>query len=153
MKLASSILVSSLFVMSSTGCASGPKYDLVADRIPAVPAHAGRIYFFRPSAMVGGMITADVHLNGEVVGSSKSGGFFFVDRAPGDYEVRTATEAENVLTFHLDENQTRYVQTMVTMGLLIGHIYPELVDADVGDKGVRASCYTGPELPAAAPKP
>jgi hypothetical protein len=42
--------------------------------------------------------------------------------------VSTTTELKKSLTFHLDPGQTRYVRLDVSMGLMVGHIYPELVD-------------------------
>jgi hypothetical protein len=143
-----------LLVPISAGCtASGPKYAAIADRIPPVPENSGRIYFFRSSSFVGSGIHPDVRLNDVVVGESIPGGFFFVDRAPGDYVVATSTEAEHKLMFHLDAQQTRYVETLMQMGLFVGQVHPELVDTSVGELNIRESTYTGPELAAPTPRP
>jgi hypothetical protein len=55
-----------------------------------------------------------------------------VDRPPGDYEVTTTTELKKSLTFHLEAGQVRYVKLGLSMGLLAGHVYPELMDESVG---------------------
>ena len=58
------------------GCASGPTYSEVSSKILPIPAAEGRIYFFRSSSMLGAAVQPDVRLDGEVVGTSKPGGFF-----------------------------------------------------------------------------
>ena len=91
------------------GCASGPGYKDVKTSFTAVPSGSGRIFFYRASAL-GAAIQPDVKLNGEKVGTAVPDGFYYVDRASGDYEVTTTTELKKTLTFHLDAGQTRYVR-------------------------------------------
>jgi len=113
------------------GCASGPAYKDVSGSFAAVPAQSGRIFFYRVATM-GAAVQPEVKLNGQAVGKAVPKGFFFVDRAPGDYEVNTTTELKKALTFHLDAGQTRYVRLGISMGLMAGHVYPELVEDSVG---------------------
>lgn len=114
------------------GCASGPSYKQAADSFPKLPADQGRIYIYRPSS-AGFAVQPDVKLNGETIGSSTPDGFFFVDRPAGDYEVSTTTEMKKSLTFHLDAGQTRYVRLKISLGVFVGHVYPELVDNSEGE--------------------
>jgi hypothetical protein len=72
-----------------------------------------------------------------------AGGFFYVDRPAGSYEVVTSTEVERKLSFTLDKGQTRYVRLEVSMGFFVGHVYPELVEPDVGAKEIQETSYTG----------
>lgn len=109
------------------GCATGAKYTEVVSTIPTLPPSQGRIYFYRPSAL-GAAVQPDIKLNGQKVGTAKPRGFYFVDRAPGDYEVTAATETEKKLTFTLEPRQERYVRLKIQMGILVGRIVPELVD-------------------------
>ena len=68
--------------LALTGCAAtGTKYSDMAASIPAAKSSEGRIYFFRSSSFVGAAIQPDIKLNGQVVGTSKPGGFFYVDPA------------------------------------------------------------------------
>ena len=120
-----------LSLLALSACASGPAYKDVSASFAAVPATQGRIFFYR-TATVGAAIQPAVYLNGEKVGSAVPGGFFYVDRPPGDYEVTTTTELKKSLTFHLDAGQVRYVKLGISMGLLAGHVYPELMDESVG---------------------
>lgn len=108
------------------GCASGVKYSDMASTIPTIKQDQGRVYFFRSSSMMVVAVQPDVKLNNEVVGQSKPGGFFYVDRPAGKYVVSTATETEKTLSFALDAGETKYVRTSVSLGLLVGHIVPEL---------------------------
>ena len=52
--------------------------------------------------MFGSGIQSTVRLNGETVGEFKPGGFVFLVREPGDYEVDLSTKVERKLTFQLD---------------------------------------------------
>lgn len=118
------------------GCASsGPKFAEIKETLPALDTDKGRIYFYRDASIVGSAVQPEIRLNGEAVGVSQPGGFFFVDRLPGNFEVSTTTEVENKIQFSLTAGQTRYVRTHVSMGILIGRAYPVLIDADqaIGD--------------------
>ena len=140
MKIAALVLIAAAL----TGCAaSGPKYQSMASTLPAVGADQGRIYFYRNAAMMGGAVTADIHLDGKVVGESKQGGFFYVDAKPGSHEARTSTEAENKLSFVLDKGETKYVRTKIQMGLLVGRVVPELVNEAEAKKELGELSYTG----------
>ena len=116
-----------LLVLFLSGCATGPKYTEVVSTIPSLASSQGRIYFYRPSAL-GAAVQPDINLNGQKVGTAKPHGFYFVDRAPGNYEVTATTETEKKLTFTLEPRQERYVRLKIQMGLFVGRIVPELVD-------------------------
>ena len=122
------------------GCASGPKYAEVAKSIPELASDNGRIYVYRNS-MFGGAIQPDVKLNGEVIGSSAPKGFYFVDRSPGNYKMMTSTEVDRTLSFVLEKEQTRFVRLNCSMGFFVGHVYPELVDDEVGKKEINDCSY------------
>lgn len=125
------------------GCASGPKHKDMASTIPAISAEQGRIYFFRSSSMVGAAIQPKIKLNGEEVGSSVPGGFFYVDSKAGNQEVSTSTEAENKLTFVLATGETKYVQTKISFGVMVGRVAPVLVSAEAANAELPDLGYTG----------
>lgn len=128
-------------------CASGPKMAEIQSSIPTVKAGEGRVYFYRSGSMLGAALQPKVMVNGKALGESKPGGFFFVDLAPGPVEVATSTEVEKKLTFTLEAGQTRYVRTSVGFGLMVGRVYPELVDNTEGAKAIAETSYTGAPLP------
>jgi hypothetical protein len=137
---ACNIVAVTLFI---SACATGPKYHTMKESIPALAPGKGRIYFYRSNSFVGAGVQPSIKLNNQVVGKSKPGGFFFVDRSPGDIEISTATEVEKKLTFKLEDKQTRYVKTYISIGLLLGRVYPELVDNETGEKEIAESSYIG----------
>jgi hypothetical protein len=121
-----------------SGCATGASFAETKASIPPLAADKGRIFFYRPSAL-GAAIQPAVKLDGNEVGTAKSHGFFFVDVAPGSHVASTTTEVKRDLSLTLAANQTRYVRLAMSMGFLVGHIYPELVDNAVGEKEI-AEC-------------
>jgi hypothetical protein len=64
-----------------------------------------------------------------------------VDRAPGNYEVATATETEKKVTLTLDAKETKYVRTRVGMGILVGRVIGELVSPDEAQKEMVDLAY------------
>jgi hypothetical protein len=130
-------------------CASGPKYNEVKSAIPTIPAEQGRIYVYRSGIMFGAGIQPSVMLNSEKVGDSKPGGFFFLDRAPGNYELLLSSEVDKKVSFTLEKGQTQYVKMTVGMGVIVYRVYPELVDATQGQTDMQDLSYTGAPLPAA----
>ena len=134
-----------LVLALGVGCASGPKYAEIEGQIPPVPSDKGRIFVYRAGSMFGAAIQPAVFLNDEKVGSSIPGGFFFLDRSPGNFEVKCATETDHRVTFTLAARETLYVQTTMAMGFFVGHAIPKLVDPQDGKAGVRKCSYTGTE--------
>ena len=83
---------------------------------------------------------------GRRVGTAKPGGFYFVDRAPGNYEVTAATETEKKLTFVLEPGQVRYVRLKMQMGILVGRVVPELVDKPEAERELKELSYIAQPL-------
>ena len=87
-----------------------------------------------------------VALNGEQVGTPVPDGFFFVDRPAGEYVVSTSTEVESKMPFELARQEQKYVRFEVTMGVLVGHVTPVLVDGSHALAEMRDMHYVGVEL-------
>jgi hypothetical protein len=150
------VVCAGILAVSATGCASGAKYADLKGSIPALNAEKGRIYFYRISAL-GAAIQPEVRLNTELVGKAVPGGFWYVDRVPGEYSVVTSTEVSRKLSFTLAAGQTRYVRLNISFGFFMGHVYGELVEEAVALKDLE-SCKGAFELsgtapPVAAPSP
>lgn len=127
------------------GCAaSGPKPSEIRGSLPTLAADQGRIYFYRTPFTFGGAVTAEIRLNGQPVGRSQRGSFFYVDRPAGNYEVSTSTEVERKLTFALAPGETKYVRTYVSFGVLVGRVVPELMNAAEAEADMADLAYTGP---------
>ena len=125
------------------GCASsGPKFSELAPTIQQVNPDTGRIYFYR-TAMLGAAVQPGVELDGEVIGNAVPKGFFYVDKSPGNYEIMTSTEVKRKLSLTLDQGQERYVRLNISMGFFVGHVYPELIESEIGQKEIQDLRYTG----------
>lgn len=125
------------------GCATtGPKFAEYAPSISHLSPDTGRIYLYRTSVL-GFAIQPEVKLNGEVIGKAVPKGFFYVDKKTGNYEIMTSTEVKRKLSLTLDEGQTRYVRLNISMGFFVGHVYPELVESQVGEKEIQNCRYIG----------
>jgi hypothetical protein len=134
-------LIRLLFILSAfvliSGCAStGPKYSELAPTISKIPPDTGRLYIYR-TTVLGAAVQPEIKLNGEVIGKAVPRGFVYVDKAPGTYEIITSTEVDRKLSLTLDKGQVRYVRLDISMGFFVGHVYPELVDSDVGEKEIQ----------------
>ena len=125
-----------------SGCATGPKFGEYVPKIGKVPAGSGRIYLYR-TTVLGVAVTPEIKVNGEVIGRAIAGGFVYVDRPPGNYEIMTSTEVDRKLSLTLVEGQTRYVRLNISIGFFVGHVYPELVEAQIGREEIRDTSYTG----------
>ena len=142
----SKLVVVAVVASILAGCAtSGQKFSDAAAAAPAaakLDPNNGRIYFYR-TMLLGAAVQPVVTVNGEVVGRATPNGYFYVDRKPGAYEIVTATEVDRELTLTLDKGQTRYVKLNLSMGFIVGHVYPELMDTDVARKEIADTRYTG----------
>jgi len=132
----------SLIALVAACATGGPKYKEMSQSLTTPQPGTERIWFYRTSAL-GAAVQPAVKLNGEVVGSAVPGGFFYVDRAPGDYTVTTATELEKKLTFTLEQGQPRYVRLDISMGFFVGHVYAVLVDEARAKKEMDSTTYIG----------
>ena len=130
-------------VTLAAGCATGIKHDQMASSIPSLKAGQGRIYFFRSSSMVGAAIQPDIRLNGQVVGASKPGGFFYVDRPAGSYVASSSTETEKSLSFTLAPGETKYVRSSVGFGIVAGRVLLEPETPEKAKAELGALSYTG----------
>lgn len=140
LKFAGAALIGTLLA----GCAAtGMKYDQASAGMPSLKPGEGRVYFFRSSSMMGAAIQPEIRLNGQVVGVSKPGGFFYVDRPAGNYAASTATEVEKVANFVLQGGETKYLRTSVSMGIMVGRVAVELETPEKAKAELPSLSYTG----------
>jgi len=105
------------------GCAAtGPKGTEMASTLNATAPGYGRIVFFRSAGFAGGAVQPDIKLDGQVVGQSKPGGFFYAEAGPGKRVIEAATETASRLEITVMPGQTYYVRSAISMGLMVGRI-------------------------------
>ncbi|MEO8388081.1 lipoprotein [Polaromonas sp.] len=127
-----------------TGCGTkGPRYAEVEANFPTLRPGYGRLVVYR-SGGLGAAVQPDIKLNGELVGKSQSQSFFFADRIAGNYTVSARTEVETTLDVDLVDGGTTYVQTSITVGLLVGQSRLTLRDESTALEHLPRLAYTGP---------
>jgi hypothetical protein len=130
-------------VLLATGCATGPKFAELDAKTPTLKANQGRVYFYRSSSMVGAAVQPDIRLNGAVVGTSKPGGYFYVDRPAGSYVASTSTETEKTASFTLDAGETKYLKTAPSFGVLVGRVVVTIESPTSAKTELASLSYTG----------
>jgi len=129
-----------------SGCASGPSFQDVQQAMPPLRAGEGRIFFLRSASMMGAAIQPELRIDEEVVGRSRPGGFFFVDRKPGSFVASATTEVETTLSFRLAAGETKYLRTSIDFGLFAGHVVLREEYPDGARAELASLAYTG-DLP------
>lgn len=125
------------------GCATGVKHSDMAAGMPSLKTGEGRIYFYRASSMMGAAIQPQIRLDGVVVGQSKPGGFFYVDRPAGNYVPSATTEIEKTGYITLQAGETRYVRTSMAMGVFVGRLVFEQEEPGRARAELESLSFTG----------
>ena len=121
------------------GC--GQKYADVSHTLPSIAADHGRIFFYRDHAPFGVAIMPEIKLNGEVVGNSVHGSFYYLDKPAGNYEVSTSYDDSKNLQFTLAAGEQKYVRTRV---MPLGDVNPYLEPEEKAIKTLRGAYWTTP---------
>lgn len=125
------------------GCASGPKYSEIASSIRPIPAQMARVYFFRSSSMMGAALQPDLRVDGQVVGSSKPGGFFYVDEPSGSHVASVGNDTDKAIAFALDAGETKYLRTSPSFGLLVGGVVLQLEEPKTAKAEIQTLSLSG----------
>lgn len=123
------------------GCASTMNYMEMKALMPPLASDKGRIYFYRPDSWRGGLITPDISVNQEVVGTSEVGGFFFVDRPAGSYDISCGKESVSDTGVTVAAGQEVYVRTVLGPGVVVARVIPQPVDAMTAIPEIRNLRY------------
>ena len=127
-----------------SGCAaSGPSFQEMASSIPTLHDNAARVYFLRDFTPIGMAIQPELRVNDEVVGRSRPGGFFYIDRKPGAYVAAGTTEVESEYAFELKAGETRYIRTSISLGVLAGRLAFQEEPPVNGSAMLAKLSYTG----------
>ncbi len=119
------------------GCASGPDFKTYTATLPPPDAGKSRVWFYRPSRVAGSMVQPMVNVNATPLFKAQPGCFFYCDMAPGQYEVKCATEWADKGQLTVVENLPSYIRLNLLPGLFVGHILPKQVTEDQGLKEIQ----------------
>ena len=124
-----------LFVLG--GCATGQLYQEV--NIPSASSDEGRIYFYRNKAAgFGSGIRPPINVNGLTVGRAISGGFFYIDRPEGFYQVSVKSDIkERNVAIDLKKGEEYYINLQTKVGLATYRVIPVLVGPEKGKREIQ----------------
>lgn len=131
------ILVLFLFTIMA-GCASvsmAPQKESTEAKEFSYPdeGKAG-IYVFRKDSPFGAALKKDIWINGDCIGESASGVFFY-HQVEGEQEHNIATESEfspNIMTLFTEAGKNYFVQQYIRMGAFVGGANLRLHDEESG---------------------
>ena len=132
------------------GCATGQSFSEMKSSIPNLSPGVGRIYFYRTS-MYGAAYRPEIQLNGTVVGTAVSKGFFFVDKEPGSYRVGVGAQGD-ALNLTLSAGQTLYVRTSIAGFFPVLVWVASLIDNSTAQTEIDDVKYVGGDLSPAGAK-
>ncbi len=143
MKALAKMIITITLIFLLFGCATtGLRFSEMKSSLSKLNPDSGRIYIYRKSVF-GAAIQPKVFINDEEVGRAVPKGFFYVDREAGKYEIKTSTEVKRTLSLLLENGQVRFVRLNISVGFFVGHVYPKLVENDVGESEIQKLRYIG----------
>jgi len=137
--------------MQAALAAPSQTYAVLHASEPAIPAGMGRIYFYREGGLLGAAMQPTIMIDGQSAGGrSKPGDYFYIDRPAGTYTISTSTEKKETTTVTVVAGEAVYVKTEVSMGFLMGHVSPSVVDAQTAANEIKDCDWHAPEATATA---
>ena len=109
------------------GCATGPDFKTYSSTLTPPKPGESRVWFYRPSKMMGSLVQPMVFINESPIAKSQPGCFFYADKPPGTYELKCSTEWDDKASLTVVENSTAYVRLSLLPGVFVGHILPKVV--------------------------
>lgn len=101
------LIVASAFIIMQ-GCASGgPTYATVSKNLPEIANSSGRIFFYRDSKNQASLIQPNLYVDGQSIGSSVSGGFYYLDKPAGIYEIKCSSSK---ISLRVEAGKTYYIE-------------------------------------------
>ncbi|MDJ0624247.1 MAG: DUF2846 domain-containing protein [Desulfocapsaceae bacterium] len=130
-----------VFILALSSCATVNSTSISRDEIPTLSENKARIYFYRPSLFFGSGMKPPIFLSGNKVGISSSGTAFYVDVAPGKYNV----SVDKILypgdvgsvDFEVLGNEIVYVKTWIGGSSLAGITNFNLVSPETAEKEIK----------------
>ena len=149
------VILCSALLLGLSGCASVPTADSTvsnqAKSFEAPQKGSSGIYVYREDAFVGAALKKYVYVDGECIGETAPG-IFFYHEVEGNKEHQVSTESEfseNHLTIYTEEGRNYFVNQYIKMGVFVGGAGVELVDESKGkaevskvDMAVKGKCQS-----------
>lgn len=136
------ILLPMILTFAFVGCASvpqaNPQLSQQAKKLEAPSAGNAAIYVYRSNSPFGAALKKDVWIDGECLGETARGTFFFKEVA-GDKEHTVSTESEfspNHLVLKTEVGKKYFVQQSIKLGAFVGGANVAQVDDETGKKAI-----------------
>jgi hypothetical protein len=134
-KIISAILIFSSVVLL-LGCASvkmaSKEEDASLKEFKLPPSDRAGLYIFRNS-FLGQMLTRPIYVDGNLIGETANGVYFYLDLSPGKHFISTASEfGKNSITFEAEGGKNYFAEQYMKMGIFSGGSDVEMVDEKVG---------------------
>ncbi|MCK6264157.1 DUF2846 domain-containing protein [Vibrio sp. ZSDE26] len=136
-----SLLLAAL-ALTLSGCATVPtsseEETTAAKSFIAPSENSSGIYVYRNDSSVGAALKKDVFINGECIGQTAPGVFFYQE-VEGNKEHSISTESEfspNDVTLYTEKGRLYFVQQFIKLGVFVGGAGVEVVDETVGKEEV-----------------
>lgn len=117
---------------SLVSCASGPTYAEMKSKLPPIAKGHGRVFVYRPS-FFGAAVKPSVKIDDQPIGTSEGQGFLYSDQSPGTHELSIATEWKHKTPVTVTTGKPSYVRCNMMIGVLVGHVMPQQVGAEIGE--------------------
>ena len=131
------LFVAAICISLLAGCASGPDFKTYTSTLTPPQNGDSRVWFYRPSKMLGAAVQPTVYLNEQGIGKAQPGCFFYVDKPAGTYEVKCSTEWADKAQLNVNANQVHYVRLTMLPGVFVGHVLPKVVKEEQGLKEIQ----------------
>lgn len=135
------MLVATLVVSGCASVSMGSKEeDMALKQFPAPPDTMAGVYVYRDSFM-GKALKKTVSLDGEMLGETANGVYFYKVIPPGEHIISTESEfSDNTLSFVADADRNYFIRQYIKMGVFVGGAGLEMVDEEKGMTAVRECC-------------
>lgn len=123
------------------GCATSPVASDTLDQAAktfAVRPDKANIYVYRNEA-IGGAVSMDVYLDGQLMGKSGAQAYFVFEVSPGKHSLLSKAENESKLDVVVEPGKNYFVWQEVKMGFMFARNLLQIVDETTGRAGV-AEC-------------
>ncbi len=147
------IILTCAILLGLSGCATVPKVDTELSNNAkefSVPSdgNAG-LYIYRVDSFVGAALKKFVYVNGECIGETAPGVFFYKEvKGDANHTISTESEfSENHLELFTEAGRNYFVNQYIKLGVFVGGAGVELVDEELGktevskvDMAVEGNC-------------
>jgi hypothetical protein len=118
------------------GCASvkmaSKEEDAALKEFKLPPTDRAGLYIFRNS-FLGQALTRPIYVDGNLIGETANGVYFYIDVSPGKHFISTESEfGKNSVVFEAEAGKNYFAEQYIKMGIFSGGSDVEMVDEKVG---------------------